>query len=273
VLPYTGRVSDLGSTVLAAFAVMFIGLSKAGFGGGLSMLTTPLCVLAFGSKDAIGILLPLLCAGDAFSLYHYWGKWEKKHLAYLLPGVVVGVLIGVQCIGQFSPRQLNIVIGVMAVAFVVFQFTKERLFKAEGAFQPNAKLGWPFGLGIGVTSTFAHGAGPVAALYFVPQKLAKETFVGSNVLVFFWVNWIKMPFFVIDRGLVDLPVFAPHALITRETILRSLFLLPVIPVGVWLGVWLNRRVSERWFSRLVYAFTFLAGLQLIFNFNVAKLFR
>ena len=33
------------------------------------MLTTPLCVLAFGAKDAIGILLPLLCAGDAFSLY------------------------------------------------------------------------------------------------------------------------------------------------------------------------------------------------------------
>ena len=61
--------------MLAAVAVLFIGLSKAGFGGGLGMLTTPLCVLAFGAKDAIGILLPLLCAGDAFSLYHYWGKW------------------------------------------------------------------------------------------------------------------------------------------------------------------------------------------------------
>ncbi|MEY4201068.1 MAG: hypothetical protein RLZZ265_2808, partial [Verrucomicrobiota bacterium] len=35
-------------------AVLFIGLSKAGFGGGLGMLTTPLCVLAFGPKDAIG---------------------------------------------------------------------------------------------------------------------------------------------------------------------------------------------------------------------------
>lgn len=266
-------MSDLGSTLLAALAVMFIGLSKAGFGGGLSMLTTPLCVLAFGSKDAIGILLPLLCAGDAFSLYHYWGKWQKKHLGYLLPGVVAGVLVGVQCIGQFSPRQLNIVIGVLAVAFVVFQFTKERIFKAEGAFEPTAKLGFPFGLGIGVTSSFAHGAGPVAALYFVPQKLAKEVFVASNVLVFFWVNWIKMPFFAIDRSLVDLPFFVPHALITRETLLRSAILLPVIPVGVWLGVWLNQRVSERVFSRLVYLFTLLAGLQLIFNFNVAKLFR
>jgi uncharacterized membrane protein YfcA len=267
------RVNDPGSIALAIFGVLFIGLSKAGFGGGLGMLTTPVCVIAFGPQNAIGILLPLLCAGDAFSLYHYWGRWEKRHLRFLLPGVAVGVLIGVQCIGRFSPRQLNVVIGVLAVAFVVFQFVKERLFRAEGAFQPNAKIGWPFGLGIGVTSTFAHGAGPVAALYFVPQRLAKEVFVGSNVLLFFWVNWIKMPFFVVDRGLIDLPVFAPRALITGETLLTSAVLVPFIPVGVWLGVRLNRRVSERVFSRLVYAFTFLAGLQLIFNFNLARLIR
>jgi len=265
------HVNDPGSIALAVLGVLFIGLSKAGFGGGLGMLTTPVCVIAFGSKDAIGILLPLLCAGDAFSLYHYWGRWDKKHLRFLLPGVIVGVLIGVQCIGRFSPRQLNIIIGALAVAFVIFQFVKERIFRAEGAFQPNAALGWPFGLGIGVTSTFAHGAGPVAALYFVPQQLAKEVFVGSNVLVFFWVNWIKMPFFVIDRGLVNLPVFAPHALITRETLLTSAMLLPLIPIGVWMGVRFNQRVSELVFSRLVYALTFLAGLQLIFNFNFAQI--
>ena len=40
--------------------------------------------------------------------------------------------------------------------------------------------------------------------------------------------------------------------------------LPLIPIGVALGVWLNRRVPERWFMRLVYLFTFLTGLQLVF---------
>ncbi len=60
--------------LLAGFAVLFIGVAKAGFGGGLGMLVTPLCVLAFGPKTAIGVLLPLLCAGDVFSLYHYWRR-------------------------------------------------------------------------------------------------------------------------------------------------------------------------------------------------------
>jgi uncharacterized membrane protein YfcA len=102
---------DLATVLIAALGVLFIGLAKAGFGGALGMLTTPLCVVAFGAQGrepsfALGVLLPLLCAGDLFSMYHYWGKWDKRNLAWLLPGVVVGVCIGVLLIGRFTPRQL-----------------------------------------------------------------------------------------------------------------------------------------------------------------------
>jgi uncharacterized protein len=247
--------------VLAALAVLFIGLSKAGFGGGLGMLVTPLCVLAFDAKVAIGVLLPLLCAGDVFSLYHYWGKWDRRNLLYLVPGVVVGVLIGVQFIGQISARNLNLSIGILAVAFVLFQFFKEYIFRAEGVFKPGHGLGIPCGIGAGFTSSIAHGAGPVVSVFLIPQKLPKEIFVGTNVLVFTWVNWIKMPFFV------------GHGIVTRETLITSLEFLPIIPVGVWLGVWLNRKFSEGVFTQLIYLFTFLAGIELIFNFDFARWFK
>ena len=173
---------------LAGVAVMFIGLSKAGFGGGLGMLTTPLCVVAFGAENAIGILLPLLCAGDAFSLYHYWKKWRIENLKFLLPGIVLGVLIGVKLFGRFSARELNIIIGLLAVGFVAFQLTKEWIFRAEGAFAPNHFVGFPCGVGAGVTSTFAHGAGPVVNVFLMPQRMPKETYVGTTVLVFPWIN-------------------------------------------------------------------------------------
>jgi uncharacterized membrane protein YfcA len=255
--------------LLAGFAVLFIGVAKAGFGGGLGMLVTPLCVLAFGPKTAIGILLPLLCAGDAFSIYHYWGKWRAANLKFLLPGTVVGVVIGVQLIGHFSPRQLNIAIGLIAVGFVGFQIIKERIFRAEGAFQPNHLIGVPCGVGMGITSTFAHGAGPVAAMFLMPQRLPKEIFVGTSVLLFTCVNWIKLPFFCVDRSVVNLPVFAAHALITADTLLTSAKFFPLVPLGVWLGVWLNRRFSETIFVRVIYVILFLTGLQLIGNFNFA----
>lgn len=238
-----------------AAAVLFIGLAKAGFGGGLGMLVTPLTVLAFDAKLAIGILLPLLCAGDLFSMYFYWGKWRRDNLRYLLPGVVVGVILGVQLIGRFSARELNIAIGLLAVTFVAFHVVKEWIFKAEGAFEPNHAIGLPCGVGAGITSTFAHGAGPVISMFLIPQRLPKEIFVGTNVLIFTWVNWIKLPFFLGNH------------IITPETLVISAWYFPLIPVGVWLGVWLNRRVSEGLFAQLIYLFTFLAGLQLIFNFK------
>lgn len=252
------RVQDWKIITLAALAVLFIGLSKAGFGGGLGMLTTPLCALAFPPKEAIGILLPLLCAGDIFSLYYYWGKWERQNLKYLIPGVVVGVVVGVHFIGRFSPRELNIAIGVIAVVFVVFQVFRERIFRAEGAFQPNHAVGVPCGVAAGVTSSFAHGAGPVVSMFLVPQQLPKEIYVGTTVLVFTWINWIKVPFFVANE------------VITGATLLKSLCFLPLIPAGVWAGVRLNRQFSERAFAGFVLATIFLTGLQLIFNFRFGR---
>jgi hypothetical protein len=264
---------DWPSLLLASFAVLFIGVAKAGFGGGLGMLVTPLCVLAFGPKTAIGILLPLLCAGDAFSLYHYWRSWRAENLGFLLPGVVAGVMIGVQLIGRFSPREVNLAIGVIAVLFAAFQFNQDRIFRAERAFTPNHLIGLPCGVGMGITSTFAHGAGPLAAMFLILQRLPKEIFVGTNVLLFAWVNWIKLPFFCVGRSLVNLPVFAPHALITPATLLTSATFFPLVPLGVWLGVWLNRRFSEQGFTRMIYAILFFTGVQLIGNFDLAALFR
>jgi uncharacterized protein len=277
-LPTFSPVSELTLHLLAACGVLFIGLSKAGFGGGLGMLTTPLCVVAFGAGGhppafAVGVILPLLCAGDIFSMYYYWRKWEGKNLPYLLPGVVAGVFIGVQLIGQFSPRQMNLVIGLLAVVFVLFQLLKEYIFRAEGTFAPSHRLGLPCGLGAGITSTFAHGAGPVVSMFLIPQQMPKEIYVGTTVLIFTWINWIKMPFFCIDRAMLDLPCFAPHAIITRQTLRMSLTFLPLIPLGVWLGVWLNRKFSEQGFLKTVYLLTFVTGLQLIFNFDLGRLFR
>ena len=272
-MPEPGHAMDWPALLLAGFAVMFIGVAKAGFGGGLGMLVTPLCVLAFGPKTAIGILLPLLCAGDAFSLYHYWRRWQAGNLKYLLPGVVVGVITGIQFIGRFSPRELNFAIGIIAVLFAIFQFFKDRLFRGQNAFVPNYRVGWPYGIGMGITSTFAHGAGPVGAMFLLPQRLPKELFVGTNVLIFTWVNWIKLPFFCIDRSMVNWPVFAPQALITPATLLTSAKFFPLVPLGVWLGIWLNRRFSEAGFLKTIYVILLVTGLQLIFNFDLAALFH
>ena len=263
------RVPELSPTLFfAIIAVLFIGISKAGFGGGLGLLTTPLAVFAFGEpKSAIGIILPLLCAGDAFSLWNYWRKWDARNLKFVLPGVIAGIVLGVQRIDRFTPRELNIAIGCIAVGFVLFQLVKDKIFRAEGAFAPNHQVGVPIGLATGITSTFAHGAGPIMSMFLIPQRLPKERFVATNVLIFTFVNWLKMPFFCLDQTQIHLPIFASHALITRHTLLMSLIFFPLVPLGVWLGVWMNKKISEKNFMRVVFAFLFVTGLELICKFE------
>jgi uncharacterized membrane protein YfcA len=264
--PDFAPVQEWQVILLASLGVLFIGLAKAGFGGGLGMLITPLCVLAFGAAGkppafAIGMVLPLLCAGDLFTMYHYWGKWESRNLWVLLPGVVVGIILGAYLVNHLSPRHLNLCIGLVAVAFVSFQVVRDKFFKMSEAFKPNKRIGLPCGMAAGVTSTIAHGAGPVVTIFLLAQRLPKEVFVGTNVLIFTWINWLKVPFFVGNH------------IITRDTLLMSAKYFALVPVGVWLGVYLNRRVSEAFFVKVIYLLTFLAGLQLIFDVDLVRLWK
>jgi uncharacterized membrane protein YfcA len=251
-------VWDLTSFAIAGAGIFLVGLSKAGFGGGLGILTTPLAVIAFARAHqtpvfAIGVVLPLLCAADLFSLLYYRRKYKSENLKFLLPGVVFGTLIGLQLLDKFSPRQMNAAIGFICIAFVLFQLAKEQIFRAEGTFAPNHLIGIPCGILAGITSTFANGAGPVVAMFLIPQNLSKEFFVGTTVLIFAWINWIKLIFFV------------PAKIITAETLHYSLILLVFVPLGVWCGLRLNQLIPDKLFMKLVYALTFATGVELIWK--------
>jgi uncharacterized membrane protein YfcA len=68
-----------------------------------------------------------------------------------------------------------------------------------------------------------------------------------------------------------MPFFVAGGLINPATLKQSLIYFPIVPLGVWAGVWLNRRLPGELFSRLIYIFTLLSGLQLIFNFDLRRL--
>lgn len=250
--------------LMAAMGSFFIGLSKAGFGGGLGMLSTPLCVVAFGPK-AVGILLPLLCVGDVFSMYFYWKKWEVKNFWLLFPGILVGVVIGVQLFGRFTASHLNFLIGFLALSFVGFQVGRNYIAQHSKAFTPSYRSGVPYGFFAGLTSTFAHGAGPVVTMFLLPQKMSKEVYMGTTIFIFSFINAFKLPFFCIDQSIINLPFFAPKAIITAETLKIGLYCLPLVPLGVWIGVWLNRKFSDAHFFKIIYVLIAVAGADLIWN--------
>ncbi|NPU97558.1 MAG: sulfite exporter TauE/SafE family protein [Candidatus Omnitrophica bacterium] len=252
--------------ILAPLAVVLVGIAKAGFGSGVGIAAVPLFIIATNDpKASLGIMLPLLCACDVIALFHYRRTFDPKNLWLLLPGAAIGigvcgVFLGKIGNGNQTQDFLKIFIGVISIAFVLYQAAKTWILKRLDSYKPENWHGWFFGFWIGVTSTLAHAAGPVATMYLFPQHLGRRLFVGTTVVLFAFVNALKL-----------IPYFYHH-MINLGSMQQSLILLPFVPLGTWLGVWMNQRINETVFSAVIYTILFLLGVNMITGFDPVMFF-
>jgi uncharacterized membrane protein YfcA len=61
------------------------------------------------------------------------------------------------------------------------------------------------------------------------------------------------------------PAFVHLGLFNRDILLLDLKLVPVVLVGTFLGVYLNRRVPATWFTRVVLVIVLCTGLKLLLD--------
>lgn len=234
-------------------AVVFVGIAKAGFGGGVGVVATPLMALTIPVTDAAAILLPLLMVCDFFSVRHYRSQFDRRSVVLLLPGAALGIAVGVFFFGYFkgNERVLQVGIGVLALGFVLFQAGKAALLGALEKRRPPGWVGALMGTVAGFTSTLAHAGGPPVTVYLLPQGLPRQLFVGTTVILFAAINLMKLgPYYWLDLFHVGN--------------LKAIALLsPLAYVGVALGIWLNRHFTDLWFNRIVYGILFVSGVQLV----------
>ena len=237
--------------ILAAVAVLMIGISKSGFGSALAVFGVPLMSLAIPPAQAAAIVLPVLILLDLFNLFHYRSRFDRKNLTILLPSALVGVLIGTLTFRYLSDDHIRIMIGIIAVVFVMLYFAGQRQGRRTTQADPVKGSFW--GVIAGFTSFGVHAGGLPVSIYLLPQRLDKTMFVGTTVVLFAILNYVKL---------------IPYALLGQlnvDNLLTSLILAPLVPVGFWLGIKLHDRVNEQLFYNLAYAFLFLAGLKLLYD--------
>ncbi|MCB8942733.1 MAG: sulfite exporter TauE/SafE family protein [Ardenticatenaceae bacterium] len=241
--------------VTAVIAILIVGLSKAGFGGGVGAISTPLLALTIPVPEAAALLLPLLILADLSSLPHYRHHVDRYSVRWLLPGALVGILLGSLFFGYFSHNEhvLKIGIGVISLLFVAYQVGRHWLTEALEGKRPLPSTGLGFGFVAGFTSTLAHVGAPPVTMYLLPQKLPRQIFVGTTLITFTVINLVKL----IPYGILGL--------LRIGNLTTTLILAPVVFVGIRLGIYLNERFSDVWFNRVIYAMLLFTGIQLIFG--------
>ena len=238
-------------------AVLVIGLSKAGFGGGIGILAVPLAGAVLPADRMLGTLLPLLIAADCLSNLHYLRQREWRLLKPLLAGAAVGIAAGTAFIWHFSrqpgfERGLSLLIGSVCILCVGVQLPG-LWGRRVPSLPPGRNSSFAVGGVAGFVSTLSHGAGPIATLYLLQEKLEKRRLVGTLVFFFLVVNVAKVP------------TYLAQELINERTLRDTLWVLPLLPLGTLSGAWLNRRVPERPFILVMYAATALTAAHMIWR--------
>ena len=237
--------------LVATPAVLLMGLSKGGFAG-LGLMSLPLMALVISPVQAAAIMLPILITQDVVTVWAYRHSWDGRNLAILLPGATLGIGLGYVLASQVSDAAVALAVGVISIAFAMRRLVVER----RGALtptRPGVVLGLFWGAVCGFTSMIAHAGGPPFQVYVLPQRLARDVFVGTGAILFAGINWVKVPPYV------ALGQF------TRENLLTSVALFPLAILATWLGVLLVRRVSGERFYTAIYILLILVGLKLVWQ--------
>jgi uncharacterized protein len=243
-------ITDPFFYAVAIPAVLLLGISKSGFGAGFGSLAVPMMAMAVTVPQAAAILMPVLLLMDLLGMAAFRKDFDKKLLVFLIPFGLLGTVIGTLL---FKVLDSHVVAGIVGVFTLVF-LAQRLLFPPKPCSAPPPRwLGALLTTTSGFTSFIAHAGGPPINAYVIPLKLSPLVFSATMSFFFFFINLSKwVPYAWL--GLLDMRNFA-----------TSVVLLPLAPVGVFIGVRIARRINQVLFYRLLYTGMFLTGCKLVWD--------
>lgn len=238
------------SWLLAAVAAALVGLSKTGIPG-VSIPSIWLMAEAFGpdARLSVGAITPLLVVADVFAVAFYRRHAQWKMLWRLCPFVIAGMIPAMVLLGYASNAVMKPVLGWLILIVLTLELCRQR-FQWQ-----NVPHAWWFlgsmGFLAGFGTALGNAAGPVMGLYLVAVGLPKEQFMGTSAWFFFLVNVSKIPFYI---GL---------EMVTVQTTLFDLWLVPVVVLSSLLGAAILPRIPQRLFNATVMILAAVGAVRLI----------
>ncbi|MBX3653058.1 MAG: sulfite exporter TauE/SafE family protein [Ramlibacter sp.] len=243
-------ITDWHFYAVAIPAVLLLGISKSGFGAGFGSLAVPLMAMAVTVPQAAAILMPVLLVMDLLGLHAFRKHFDWKLIRFLVPFGLLGTVIGTLLFKLLDAHTVAGIVGVFTLLFLA-----QRLLFPPRPDSPSPPrwLGAILTTTAGFTSFVAHAGGPPVNAYVIPMRLPPLVFTATMAVLFFVINLSKwVPYAWL--GLLDL-----------RNLATSLVLLPLAPVGVFIGVRIAHRINQVLFYRFIYAGMLLTGCKLIWD--------
>ena len=256
--------SPIAFIALGMVATLVVAVSKAGFGGAMGSLSLPIMLILLPPGLALSVMLPIFLLCDFYVGWKYYRRAIRHIVVLMTFAACIGQVLGWLLFKQINADVLMFLIGGLAI------FTGGRYFwrlyrPAANAVLARAALralrrqtarafGW-MGLA-GIASFISLTGGIPSQVYLLPLKLPRAYYVGTMGWSFLLVNLAKLPFFI------ELGLF------TKASLTASLALAIFVPIGVALGMWLNRIMNDIWFYHISHAFLLMLGARLMLQAGI-----
>jgi uncharacterized protein len=235
--------------VMCLCAVL-VGLSKTGLPG-VGILNVTLLAVIFEAKASTGILLPMLAFADLFAVAYYRRHAQWAHILRLLPPALAGIAAGSLLIRQLENAQVGPLIGALVLAMLGLNYWRIYRLKDPESVPAHWSFAAGMGFAAGLTTQLANAAGPIMAIYLLAMRFDKNKFIGTAAWYFLILNWLK------------LPIFISEGRISAESLKAVAFVLPMVIVGVVLGIILLKKIPQKWFNIIVTVLVVAAAIKLI----------
>ncbi|WP_243074468.1 sulfite exporter TauE/SafE family protein [Microbacterium sp. SS28] len=256
VISASGGVEPSELTALAwtmlALAAVIVGVSKTALPGAAT-LAVAIFAGVLPARNSTATLLVLLIVGDALALLLYRRHADWKTLLRLAPAVVAGLVVGALFLAVADDAWVRRTIGVILLALVALTlWLRRRTGGTPVAGRGGLVVRTGYGTLGGFTTMVANAGGPVMSMYFLAARFEVKAFLGTAAWFFAIVNIAKLPFAV---GL---------GLLTPQTLLIDLVLIPAVLIGGAIGWAIANRIDQALFERIVFILTVVAALYLLF---------
>ncbi len=252
-IPPFGRMAyEFWQWVFFGIAAMIIGMSKCGIPG-LGILNVAIFQNILLAKDATGFGLPLLIVGDLCAVVAFRRHGDWRRIMNLIPWAAVGVVGGFFVLDAINNLQARLLIGASLLVMIGLHVVNRDVGNGETSGLRAPGVGPIIGGMAGFVSMIANAAGPLMILYLLAMRMPKMAFLGTSVYFFLLLNLFYVPFLV------------PLDIITLESSLANVRLVPFVVVGGALGYCFAREVNQLWFERTAFWLTILALGYMIWN--------
>jgi len=246
--------TEIGIVLLAGLIIFSGHFVKGVSGFGSALFSVPLLMLFLDIQFITPVFLLFDFTSGVILVASNYRSIHRRLLLLLLGGMLVGTAIGTWVLLSFDHDLLKRILGLLVIGWALLM-----LFRKERPANPTSithSRTMPY---LAPLSGFLGGAlgaafsvnGPPIIVYLSHVLREKQVFRATLYGIFFADACYKMV------------LFSANGLLTGEVLRFALLMIPFLVTGAFVGSWLQTRLDEALFKKIIAVILLVTGVMLV----------